>query len=61
MRVVLRTVLERCSLRTDRAGAEKGRGRHITLVPARGTRGHGRCLSEGRQPQPVLLPQLEHV
>jgi cytochrome P450 family 135 len=36
MRVALRTILQRTTLRADRARPEKVRNHHITLVPARG-------------------------
>ena len=38
MRVALRTILQRTTLRADRARDERVRNHHITLVPARGTR-----------------------
>jgi cytochrome P450 family 135 len=38
MRVALRTILTRTTLRADRARDEKVRNHHITLVPARGAR-----------------------
>jgi cytochrome P450 len=38
MRVALRTILERTTLRADRARGERPRNHHITLVPARGAR-----------------------
>jgi cytochrome P450 family 135 len=38
MRVTLRTILQRTTLRADRARPEKPRNHHITLVPARGAR-----------------------
>ena len=38
MRVALRTILQRVTLRPDRARDEKVRNHHITLVPARGAR-----------------------
>jgi len=38
MRVALRTILARASLRADRARDERVRNHHITLVPARGAR-----------------------
>jgi cytochrome P450 len=38
MRVALRTILQRTTLRADRAQSERVRHRNITLVPARGTR-----------------------
>jgi cytochrome P450 family 135 len=38
MRVTLRTILQRTTLRADRPRPEKVRNHHITLVPARGAR-----------------------
>jgi cytochrome P450 len=38
MRVALRTILQRATLRADRARDERVRNHHITLVPARGAR-----------------------
>jgi hypothetical protein len=38
MRVALRTILERTTLRADRPRGERARNHHITLVPARGAR-----------------------
>jgi cytochrome P450 len=38
MRIALRTILARATLRADRARDEKVRNHHITLVPARGAR-----------------------
>jgi cytochrome P450 len=38
MRVALRTILARTTLRADRPRAERARNHHITLVPARGAR-----------------------
>jgi len=38
MRVALRTILQRTTLRADRPRAERVRSHHITLVPARGAR-----------------------
>jgi cytochrome P450 len=38
MRIALRTILERVTLRADRLRDERSRHRNITLVPARGTR-----------------------
>jgi hypothetical protein len=38
MRVALRTILGRVTLRADRARDERARNHHITLVPARGAR-----------------------
>jgi cytochrome P450 family 135 len=38
MRVALRTILERTTLRADRPREERVRNHHITLVPARGAR-----------------------
>jgi cytochrome P450 len=38
MRVAMRTILKRTTLRADRTPGEKVRNHHITLVPARGAR-----------------------
>ena len=38
MRVVMRTILARTTLRADRPRDERVRNRHITLIPARGAR-----------------------
>ncbi len=45
MRAIMRTVLERVSLRAPSAKAERVKVHHITLVPSRG----GRVIVTGRR------------
>jgi cytochrome P450 family 135 len=61
MRAIVRTVLQRVSLRAPRAKSERVKVHHITLVPARG----GRVIVTGRSqaPRPTVAkprPALAH-
>ena len=56
MRAILRTVLERVSLRAPSARSERVKVHHITLVPgarrARDRHGPARCAPFGDRPDP---------